>query len=59
MTKDLDVVAIGIRDGRVVLTLVDDVYLMTPKAARVYGLLMAHVADWIDPVVAEHLEEPD
>lgn len=50
---------IGMVDGRVALTLADEVYLITPQAARIYAYMMAHVADWIDPVVAEPLEDPD
>ena len=59
MSKEVEVVWVGMVDGRVALTLVDEVYLITPQAARIYACLMAHVADWIDPVVAEPLEDRD
>ena len=46
-------------NGRVAVELVDEVYLMTPAAARAYAYLITYVADWIDPVVAEPLEDRD
>lgn len=59
MTKEVESMMVGMVNGRVALTLADEVYLMTPAAARIYAYLMAHVADWIDPVVAEPLEDQD